>query len=162
MFDSMDMKSSFLLTESADQLHQQKAFPHGETPHANGRGDLASVLEAIANWLTNSCSVILVAYWNPRLRKSHLVDHSLSGDQENLENVVRSVMDGSVSRLRHWRHQHWSFHLWGGPPLNARERLLIVEQGGSFTSDEYNTLIQETIKIFQHDLRQAIQDETCK
>ncbi|MEO5333107.1 MAG: hypothetical protein H7839_13890 [Magnetococcus sp. YQC-5] len=158
----MDMKSSIPLTESAALLHQQSAFPPGGIPRTHGRGDLGRVLEVIANWLTNSFPVILVAYWNPRLRKSHLVDHSLSGDQENLENVVRSIMDGSVPRLRHWRHQHWFFHLWGGPPLNAREYLLIVEQGGSCTSDEYNTLIQETIKTFQHDLRQAIQDETCK
>ncbi len=123
---------------------------------------LTEVMEAISRWLNKTLSVELIAYWNPRLDKSHLVCNPLADDAQLLEKVVRQMINGAVPRIRHWRQQQWFFHLWMGSPLDSWDRLLIVETSGSLSSDELNSLIQEAIGKFHHELQTAIQEEDSK
>ncbi|MBF0127077.1 MAG: hypothetical protein HQM02_07685 [Magnetococcales bacterium] len=114
-----------------------------------------SVLVALFHWLTTSLTVELVAYWNPRLRKSHLVCQTPPGERERLRRMVDGLMNGAVPRIRHWRQQQWNFHLWMGSPLESGERLLVVEREGQLSSEACNLLLQEAIAKFHPRLQQA-------
>ncbi|MBF0273438.1 MAG: hypothetical protein HQL98_15420 [Magnetococcales bacterium] len=114
-------------------------------------------MEKLARWLTQTLPVEMVAYWNPRQRKSHLLCLAPKNACQELEGMVRGLMEGSVPRIRHWRQQHWFFHLWMGTPLDAWDRLLIVERSGSLTAEEYNLLIQEAVRAFRDSLHAADQ-----
>ncbi|MBF0427305.1 MAG: hypothetical protein HQL94_00145 [Magnetococcales bacterium] len=118
--------------------------------------DLESVIKAISLWLDDTMPVELIAYWNPRQHKSHLVYKPSQDDKIILDEIVKQIIHGAAPRIRHWRQQQWFFHLWIGSPLDTWDRLLIVEKNGSLSSDECNNLLQAAITIFQDSLRNAI------
>lgn len=119
------------------------------------QGDLAEVMEDLAVWLTKRITVEVIAYWNPRLGKSHLLSLAPSEENGALPELIRGVIDGPLPRIRHWRRGAWSFHLWMGPPLDGWDRLLIVEKGGALDADGCNTLIQDAARNFGTALRLA-------
>ncbi|MBF0627506.1 MAG: hypothetical protein HQL91_04720 [Magnetococcales bacterium] len=135
-----------------------REMPHPLTevvPLVSSHDDLAAVLEEIAEWLAQTLPVEMIAYWNPRLRKSHLLCLAPLNEREELTGVVRELVHGAVPRIRHWRQRQWFFHLWMGTPLDGWDRLLIVERSGKLSSEECNLLIQEAARTFRNALRHA-------
>ncbi|MBF0416987.1 MAG: hypothetical protein HQL86_01905 [Magnetococcales bacterium] len=122
---------------------------------ASSHDDLAVVMEDLAGWLSRQIAVEVIAYWNPRLGKSHLLSLAPSEENGALPELIRGVIDGPLPRIRHWRRRSWSFHLWIGPPLDGWDRLLIVEKGGALDADGCNVLIQDAARHFGAALHSA-------
>ncbi|MBF0339803.1 MAG: hypothetical protein HQL95_02415 [Magnetococcales bacterium] len=164
----MEMKSfpDLFLRETPDAWEESKFSAAADIASASvatgeeipfvKQGDLASVLEQLSLWLGQTMPVEMLAYWNPRQRKSHLLCLAPAQDRQDLEGVVHGLVAGAVPRVRHWRQRQWFFHLWMGAPLDGWDRLLIVEKSGDLSSEECNLLIQEAANTFQHALRGAV------
>ncbi|MEO5346290.1 MAG: hypothetical protein H7834_07930 [Magnetococcus sp. YQC-9] len=118
-------------------------------------GNLAEVMEDLAAWLAPRIPVELLAYWNPRQRKSHLLAIAPGDGAERLATLVQGVIDGPLPRIRHWRRGEWFFHLWMGAPLDGWDRLLIVEKAGALAADTCNALIQDATQTFGPALHHA-------
>ncbi|MBF0293714.1 MAG: hypothetical protein HQL96_00880 [Magnetococcales bacterium] len=104
--------------------------------------------DAIFQSLSATLPIAVVAYWNPRLRKSHLVSRVPLSEPDNLHRLVDGLIHGAVPRVRHWRQQEWFFHLWMGAPLETWDRLLVVESEGRLSAAEFNTLLQQEVGRF--------------
>ncbi|MBF0178781.1 MAG: hypothetical protein HQM03_02010 [Magnetococcales bacterium] len=104
--------------------------------------------DAIFRSLSSTLPVAVVAYWNPRLRKSHLVSSMPATEPGNPHHLVDGLIHGAVPRVRHWRQQEWFFHLWMGAPLETWDRLLVVESEGRLSAAEFNTLLQQEVGRF--------------
>ncbi|MBF0613931.1 MAG: hypothetical protein HQL92_02095 [Magnetococcales bacterium] len=145
----MDMTAFSDTHTSLEVLTRSEPAPPATLTHP----DLATLLYDLGLWLFQTMPVEAVAYWNPRLRKSHLHILTTSTERPTLEAAVHRLMQGTVPRIRHWRQQQWYFHLWMGTPLDGWDRLLIVEKSGQLSSDECNLLIQEAARTLRHGLR---------
>ncbi|MBF0212249.1 MAG: hypothetical protein HQM00_01655 [Magnetococcales bacterium] len=156
----MDMTSlpDVILREMPDPLREvERSVANESLLLSRGHGsapsdpeDLEAVLVSLSHWLVQTLPVELLAYWNPRQRKSHLLYLGPISDRQDLEGMVQGLVKGAVPRIRHWRQRQWFFHLWMGAPLDSWDRLLIVEKSGSLTSEECNLLIQEAARNFRN------------
>ncbi|MBF0370446.1 MAG: hypothetical protein HQL52_13415 [Magnetococcales bacterium] len=122
----------------------------------NDQADPHRIIGALSKWLHGTISVELVAYWNPRRRKSYLICGDDTVDKSAILHTTWSVIDSPLPRIRHWRQRDWFFHLWMGAPLEQWDRILIIEKGLGLSVEESNLLMQETLKILHSPLKNAL------
>ena len=117
------------------------------------RNGIEPTLESLSFWLSQTIPVKLVAYWNPRTRRSGLYCQNGEVTEPLLLEKSRAIMEGPLPRIRHWRQENWMFHLWMGLPLDKWDRILIVESGTGMTIEESNALMDKALEILQEPLK---------
>ncbi|MBF0424647.1 MAG: hypothetical protein HQL66_02340 [Magnetococcales bacterium] len=117
---------------------------------ANG---VASLLELLAGWLTQTMDVRAVAFWNVRTREHYITcpGHPRQGDP--LLSLVHEVMDGPSPRLLHWRQCGHYFHIWTGTPMERWERLLIAEKENTLSAEEANAIMRQALTVLMPSLQ---------
>lgn len=113
----------------------------------DGIEDSKELLEYFSIWLNDKIPHDLLAYWNPREERAHIITHARSTERKALLQAAREVMDAPLPRNSYWRKADLFYNIWPGFPVDKCDRLLLIESGERENFEKSTRLLENALRV---------------